>query len=76
MWAFALAALYKATKSVLACAVYHAFIDAIGAVYDWNELFDRFPGGLAVNIYRAVILTCSILLWLYENSIEKQISNK
>ena len=30
VWAFALAALYKATKSVSACAVYHAFIDAIG----------------------------------------------
>ena len=31
-------------KSVVACAVYHSFIDAIGAVYDWNLLFDSFPG--------------------------------
>ena len=64
VWAFALAALYKATKSVLACAVYHAFIDAIGAVYDWNALFDPFPGGIVVNLYRALILMCSVLLWL------------
>ena len=27
-------------------ALYHAFIDAIGAVYDWNLLFDGFPGSL------------------------------
>ena len=65
VWAFALAALYKATKSVPACAAYHAFVDAIGAVYDWNALFDPFPGGIAVNLYRALILTCSVLLWLY-----------
>ena len=72
VWAFALAALYKATKSVLACAVYHAFIDAIGAVYDWNALFDPFPGGIAVNLYRVFVLTCSILLWLYTARCEKE----
>ena len=44
IWAFVLAALYRATKSVMACAVYHAFVNAIGAVYDWNALFDSFPG--------------------------------
>lgn len=64
IWAFALAAIYKATKSVIACAVYHAFIDAIGAVYDWNALFDGFPGSLDVNIYRVIWLTASIALWV------------
>lgn len=73
VWAFALAALYKATKSVLACAAYHAFIDAIGAVYDWNALFDPFPGSIAVNLYRALILTCSVLLWFYAERREKEI---
>ena len=72
VWAFALAALYKATKSVLACAVYHAFIDAIGAVYDWNALFDPFPGGIAVNLYRIFVLTCSVLLWLCAERREKE----
>ena len=71
VWAFALAALYKATKSVMACAVYHAFVNAIGAVYDWNTLFDAFPGDIFTNVYRAVLLICSIVLWLYTNRCEK-----
>ncbi|MBQ0009951.1 MAG: CPBP family intramembrane metalloprotease, partial [Ruminococcus sp.] len=71
-WAFALAALYKATKSVMACAVYHAFVDAIGAVYDWNVLFDGFPGSVATNLYRAVLLTLSVTLWLYADKKEKK----
>ena len=76
VWAFALAALYKATKSVLACAVYHAFIDAIGAVYDGNALFDPFPGGIAVNLYRTLILVCSVLLWLHAERSEKRALNE
>ena len=40
VWSFIGAAIYKATKSVLACAIYHSFINSIGAVYDWNDLFD------------------------------------
>ena len=71
IWAFALAAIYKATKSVIACAVYHAFVDAIGAVYDWNALFDAFPGGAAANVYRIIWLTASIILWLVAERQEK-----
>ena len=63
IWAFALAAIYKSTKSVIACALYHAFIDAVGAVYDWNALFDGFPGGVSTNIYRAIWLTAAVVLW-------------
>ena len=64
IWAFALAAIYRSTKSVIACALYHTFIDALGAVYDWNALFDGFPGSLAANIYRVVWLGAAIALWL------------
>ena len=71
VWAFALAALYKATKSVMACAVYHAFVNAVGAVYDWNALFDAFPGDVFTNIYRAVLLICSAALWIYTDRREK-----
>lgn len=63
IWAFALAAIYKATKSVIACAVYHTFIDAIGAVYDWNALFDAFPGNLSANVYRVIWLSAALILW-------------
>ncbi|NLE05340.1 MAG: CPBP family intramembrane metalloprotease, partial [Crenarchaeota archaeon] len=43
VWSFVSASIYKTTKSVFACAFYHAFIDSLGAVYDWNKLFDSFP---------------------------------
>ena len=72
IWAFALAAIYKATKSVIACAVYHSFIDAIGAVYDWNLLFDSFPGNTAANVYRAVWLLSAVVLWLIADRREKR----
>ena len=71
IWAFALAAIYKATKSVIACAVYHAFVDAIGAVYDWNALFDAFPGSAATNVYRLIWLTAAIVLWRATERQEK-----
>ena len=64
IWAFALAAIYKSAKSVIACALYHTFIDAIGAVYDWNALFDAFPGSLPANTYRGLWLAASVGLWL------------
>ena len=64
IWAFALAAIYKATKSVIACALYHTFVDAIGAVYDWNALFDGFPGSVSTNVYRGIWLIAAVFLWL------------
>ena len=60
-----MAAIYKATKSVFACAFYHTFIDSIGAVYDWNALFDAFLGDLAVNVFRVVWLGAAIGLWVW-----------
>ena len=48
----------------MACAVYHAFVDAIGGIFDWNALFDAFPGDIYVNIYRVVLFTFSVGLWL------------
>lgn len=64
IWSFSMAAIYKATKSVIACAAYHTFIDSIGAVYDWNALFDPFPGSVPANVFRAVWLLSSIALWI------------
>ncbi|MBR3020214.1 MAG: CPBP family intramembrane metalloprotease [Clostridia bacterium] len=71
IWAFAMAAIYKSTKSVIACAMYHAFIDAIGAVYDWNALFDGFPGSVSTNVYRVVWLTAGVVLWLIADKRER-----
>ncbi len=72
VWAFALAALHKSTKSIVACAVYHAFVNAIGAIYDWNMLFDPFPGDVFTNVYRVALLIGSIVLWLFADSREKE----
>ena len=71
IWAFAMAAIYRATKSVIACAIYHAFIDSIGAVYDWNALFDGFPGSVSTNVYRIVWLTAGVVLWLIADKKER-----
>ena len=78
IWSFSMAAIYKATKSVIACCVYHTFIDSIGAVYDWNALFDVFPGSVPANVFRAVWLISSVALWVIADRDEKQrcISNR
>ena len=72
VWAFALAALYKATKSVMACAICHAFVNSIGAVYDWNALFDAFPGDVFTNVYRIALLICAIALWIYSDGPDRK----
>ena len=56
-----MAAIYKTTKSVFA----YAFIDSIGAVYDWNALFDAFPGSVSVNVFCAVWLGAAIAIWVW-----------
>ena len=72
IWSFAMAAIYKATKSVIACAFYHAFIDSIGAVYDWNALFDAFPGSFSANAFRVIWLAFSIGLWIWADRAERK----
>ena len=74
IWAFALAAIYKSTKSVIACALYHTFIDAIGAVYDWNALFDGFPGSVSTNVYRGIWLISAVALWFTALKEERHIA--
>ena len=67
-----MATIYKAKESVFACAFYHAFIDSIGDVYDWNALFDAFPGDLSVNVFRVVWLAAAIGLWVWGERKEKK----
>ena len=72
VWAFVGAAIYKATKSVFSCVVYHAFLNTIGSVYDWNALFDKFPNTVAMYIYFAVVFVLAISFWLFTDKKEKQ----
>ena len=41
-----------------------SFVDAIGGIFDWNALFDAFPGDIYVNLYRIALLTFSMGLWI------------
>ena len=61
-WSFVGAAIYTSTKSSLACAVYHAFINSIGAVYDWNALFDAYPKTNGMMLYFAIILLAAVVI--------------
>ena len=64
VWAFVSAAIYKATKSVLACAVYHSFINSIGAIYDWNALFDAYPKSNGMLLYFGIVFALAIVIWV------------
>lgn len=63
VWAFVSAAIYRATRSTLACAAYHAFINAIGAVYDWNALFDAYPKTNGMLLYFGITFAAAIIVW-------------
>jgi membrane protease YdiL (CAAX protease family) len=75
VWAFVAAAIYKATKSVLACAVYHSFINSIGAVYDWNKLFDAYPKSNWAYIYFGVIFVIALVIWYKEDKGLRRFQN-
>lgn len=67
VWAFAAAAIYKAIKSTLACAVYHAFVNSIGAIYDWNALFDAYPKTNGMLLYFSIVFAIAVVVWIAAN---------
>lgn len=71
VWSFIGAAIYKATKSVLACAIYHSFINSIGAVYDWNDLFDAYPKTNAMMLYFGIVFMAAVIIWVIYDRKEK-----
>lgn len=71
VWAFVSAAIYKATKSVVACASYHSFINSIGAIYDWNALFDTYPKSNGMLLYFGMIFVIAIVIWVVADRKEK-----
>lgn len=70
VWSFVSAAIYKSTKSVLACAIYHSFINSIGAIYDWNKLFDAYPKSNGMLIYFALTFILAIIIWIIASKKE------
>lgn len=71
VWSFVAAGLYKATKSIFACMLYHTFMNTLGVLFDWNALFDSFPGNIGINCYRVVLLFAGIILWNISDKREK-----
>ncbi len=63
VWAFAAAALYRFTGSVFACVLYHAFLNSMGAVWDWNALFDAMPKQPVMIAYYALLLFVALALF-------------
>jgi membrane protease YdiL (CAAX protease family) len=71
-WSFIEAAIFKATKSTLACVLYHAFINSIGASYNWDALFDAWPNKTGMYLYFILMVAISIILWKLFNHMEKK----
>ncbi|MBR2385569.1 MAG: hypothetical protein IKA99_08200, partial [Clostridia bacterium] len=59
------------TKSVVACASYHSFINSIGAIYDWNALFDTYPKSNGMLLYFGMIFVIAIVIWVVADKKEK-----
>lgn len=72
VWSFVGAAIYKATKSCLACAIYHAFINSIGAIYDWNALFDAYPKTNAMIAYFGIVFMLAVVIWIIAEKISAE----
>lgn len=72
VWTFVEAAIYKSTKSVFACMMYHAFINAIGAIYDWNSLFDAFPKTVNMTIYFVAMFVVANIIWIVADKKERK----
>jgi membrane protease YdiL (CAAX protease family) len=63
VFSFILAAIYKSTKSIFACVCFHAFFNTIGAIYDWNSLFDCYPKNIGMTICYIGVFIVSIIIW-------------
>ena len=72
VWAFVASAIYKATKSVFACMMYHAFVNSLGAIYHWNALFDTFPKQSGMIVYYVLLLSSALMLWYAADRRERK----
>lgn len=68
--AFALATIYKVSKSTIACVLYHAWGNAIGALYEWN-MFATYPISPILFIYDFVVILASIIIYKQQDHKDK-----
>lgn len=62
--AFALSAIYKVSKSTIACVIFHAFGNAVGALYEW-KMFASFPISNILLIYYCFVIIISIIIHIH-----------
>ncbi len=67
---FALAAIYKLSKSTIACILFHAWGNAIGAIFEWR-MFATFPIDTVLRVYYCFVIGASIILGLSTSRKEK-----
>jgi len=65
--AFALAAIYKVSKSTIACVMFHAWGNAIGALYEWS-IFATFPINKILLVYDCVVIIASVIISIFITS--------
>lgn len=44
----------------------------IGAIYNWNALFDTFPNKAGMIVYYCIALAAAIVIWILADKKEKQ----
>ncbi len=62
--AFALAAIYRVSKSTIACVMFHAWGNAIGSLYEWS-MFATFPVSKILLTYDCIVIIASITIDIY-----------
>lgn len=67
---FILATIYMLTKSVVPCIFYHAWGNAIGAIYDWN-IFATHPINKILLIYYCIMISITIVIRIMKNRKKK-----
>ena len=62
--AFALAAIYRVSGSTIACVIFHAWGNAIGALYEW-KMFATFPVSRILIAYDCLVIVGSIAVSIF-----------
>ena len=68
---FVMAALYKLTKNVFACVLFHSWTNALGIVFS-NDILINPPGFKLIAIFAPQILAAIVICFIIENKFAKR----
>jgi membrane protease YdiL (CAAX protease family) len=75
VFAFVLAAIYKVSKSPILCVFYHAWFNAIGAIYEWR-LFATYPTNTILLVFDVILIIVAIVIFTSHKDDELKIEIK